>query len=51
VITDSNDVAQPGKTVNILVNGAQAKTATTNGCGYLNATGLPLGTITTQVVQ
>jgi hypothetical protein len=51
VITDSNDVAQPGKTVNILVNGAQAATATTNGCGYLNAKGLPLGTITTQVVQ
>jgi hypothetical protein len=51
VITDSNDVAQPGKTVNISVNGVQAATTTTNGCGYYNATGLPLGPVTTQVVQ
>lgn len=51
VVTDSNYIAQPDKSVNILVNGVQAATTTTNGCGYYNATGLPLGTITTQVVQ
>jgi len=51
VATDSNYNALPGKTVNISVNGVQAATTTTNGCGYYNATGLPLGSVTTQVVQ
>jgi hypothetical protein len=51
VATDSNNNALPGKTVKISVNGVQAATTTTNGCGYYNATGLPLGSVTTQVVQ
>ena len=49
--TDSNNNALPGKTVTISVNGVQAATTTTNGCGYYNVAGLPLGTVTTTVAQ
>jgi len=51
VVTDSNYIAQPDKTVNISVDGVQVATTTTNGCGYYNATGLPLGSVTTKVVE
>jgi hypothetical protein len=51
VATDSNGNPVSDKTVTISVNGVQAASTTTSGCGYYNAQNLPLGTVTAKVAQ
>ncbi len=51
VVTDSNGNPRALVKVKVLIDGAAATTTETNGCGYYNVERLPLGTVTTEVLN